>query len=1012
MWTFPFVEKLEEKIASEEICVIGVFGKGAWGHTAKHLVINKMSETSVFQPVCPNYVRDPSYNDEQEIELEECKPRLEGYYDKKDKILYLHLTTMFDAGHLADVCAMLGNNLKSHSESHDFWRNRDVETVMALVYLFSISHILLLVHPVSTFDISYDRLFHHMNTIRAKMLPMVKDILKECSVRRDWWLYGRPCPPRLLVIMMRCHLKNTLPRREMVEHDGFIGMGKKKKQQLPPLRRLEFKLEDQIYTILRNSRVLTNSSVNNLFCVPLNNMYVHIMTEQFEEARESEDPIKSMLNMLTKSCETHRNPTLKSRAYTLLINKPKDWKDPDIDSDDDGSLYALSDDEEKAKEGKCNHLYNFLKVHIDLVLQKRGFKDNAGRNALNHFETPSLKNWIKVANKLYKLFFDLGMNTNDNAAALKTPSTASREKPVTVRIAEMKKQIRPQIDPDTHFSESRCSKLVSLAVVTYQNSLPSHYTSKVHNIQLTQALAYYNLHARGPAREQYEKIVQSECEGFWNDGRRLCEVKSLTGRHCIHRFHLLPPDHKTPAQPDSNPPIMQHSSRSRSVAASNCGRMQHSRDDPFTLREANHDFYVALDSRAQAIPESDVYKFPVYAFELDDAECSESSAFNMPADSSEFIHEIRDETSTLSSKFAELSFDEDTQTSPDSKHDVEEEVAEEADEELLPDVSMQEDEHEHNALSQSSNLHNKRALSDYNYSLSQHSHDGMAVSACEESDADYGSTGFTEEDPEVPPEDMYTDGMVHSQIGDRVLPVFSSWSLVRIGHFMAYSPSFGLEMPGFLPNKNYLVPWDISPSKDDTSVASWPVPGEARKLSLKETKLAQKEPCRAYIGYEYETMRGHRFICSGPNSVIGNARDSVSTLLECDMPLFTPSPIAGRSGKMLLGQLMRVFIVTPNDSSVRIHIRPCVQPGTGAPMFYPRQQEILLRHNSIWVLRLPYVYVSESGTHNQPKDHSLLETYRVPKMIYLGVEPKLEPHLTPVSQCAGDSLDEPSGVGV
>ena len=36
---------------------------------------------------------------------------------------------------------------------------------------------------------------------------------------------------------------------------------------------------------------------------------------------------------------------------------------------------------------------------------------------------------------------------------------------------------------------------------------------------------------------------------------------------------------------------MTHNSRSRTLATSNCGRLQVQRDDPFTLKDANFGFY-------------------------------------------------------------------------------------------------------------------------------------------------------------------------------------------------------------------------------------------------------------------------------------------------------------------------------------------------------------------------------------------------------------------------------------
>uniref|UniRef100_H2ZMM7 Nonsense-mediated mRNA decay factor SMG8 n=1 Tax=Ciona savignyi TaxID=51511 RepID=H2ZMM7_CIOSA len=811
------------------------------------------------------------------------------YYDQKKKIVFLHLTTTLDAAAIAGACAEMGSKLMNHSDSHHFWKSQDAEVVISLVFLFSVCHILILSHPVPMFDISYDSLFHHISNFRTKLMPLIKDILKDCTVGRDWWVNGRPCPPRLLFVIQ----KTT---------------GDSSKKKKPPLKRLQHTLEDQIYKILRNSRVLTNNAVHCLFTVPPNQAFVHIMTKQYNQVKQEEDPIKGMLNLLRKSCETHRDPTAKSRAYRLLTNPPTQWEDG----------------EEDVKE---NPIWDFLSQHTELVFEKKGFRDSVGRNPLpTHFELPTLKNWIKVANELHRLMFSTSLKIEKDEALL-------------AKTAEIKQQLQVQMDPENRFSEARCSKVVSLASAAYQSNLPLHYTSKVHRNQLAQALATYMLHARGPAKEKYEVCVQAECEAFWNDGRRLCEVRSLTGRHCVHRFHDLPDDLKS--QPDANPPKIFHSSRSRSLAASSCGRIQGSREDPFTLREANCDFYSRLDARAHPLSESDVYKFPVHTPEKQEKVIVSDELHK-------FVEQMTisaDETdnSSLKSKQEPLPT-EDAANSQNYTQESEAEEAEDADE----------------TKTAGSDSRQRTVSANYDFSLNS---DAMA-----EVDAE-----CVEEGPEL---QLFTEGMMHSQLTvEGVLPLFSSWSLVRLGCASIYTPIRGLDFPGFLPGTNYLVPWEIPIMTEEPGTTQWPVPGEARKLPIKETKLTLREATtKAYIGYEYETPRGQRFICSGPDKSVkvtssGVVRDPIQPLLDLNMPLFTLSPVSGRSGKMLTGQLMRVIIVTPQESSVRVIIKPQVVPGPNpTPTFYPSDPEISLRPNSMWVLRLPYVYVSETGPHIQPKD--------------------------------------------
>lgn len=924
VWKLPFDEELQSAIANDEVCVVGVFGKGTWGFNSKNLVINSAANTSCFMP------HQFHYNLHNDGSIPVCDPSvflpdIEGYYDKSNKVVYLHLTTMFDTASLASACAMLGNTFQTHCESHSFWKSQEIEIIFSLVYLFSVCHILVLVHPVATFDIKYEKIFHHVNNIRSKILPHVKDILKECTVGRDWWVNGRSCPPRLLFVMLKCHLSN-LPQ---LDSNGMEMSSKKKKA---PIQRLEHKLEDQIYKILRHSRVLTNNAVNCLFTVPPNQPFVHVMTEHYNQTKTEDDPVRSMLRLLRKSCETHRDPTARSRAYKLLTNPPTEWKDLE-DSTSRSSVFA------------------FLQQHIELVHEKKGFKDSVGRNPLpTHFEVPLFKNWQKVANNLHKLFFSQGSNSNDKKKAV-DPS-------VFDKLSELKTHLLMHVDPEAHFSEARCSKLVSLASAAYQSNLPLHYTSKVHANQLAQAMANYLLHARGPAKEKYEQCVQAECEAFWNDGRRLCEVRSLTGRHCVHRFHHLPTDSKS--KPDATPPVMYHSSRSRSLAASSCGRIQGSREDPFTLKDANYEFYQRLDARAPLLLPGDVYKFPVYIPEKHD-----KPSVVIPSDLHVFVEQLEINSDAAS----EVLTGEDAAKKSSSSQKNNEDS----------DDTMFTQESDHSDVKSAMR---KRTTSSANFDFSLNS-DSIA----EVNTPDYQS------EENLNQQQKFTETMVNSFTPEGVLPLFSSWSLVRIGSASMYNPSHGLDFTGFLPFTNYLVPWDIMCQTDETPAAHWPVPSEARKLSLKETKLSQRDStARCFLGYEYETPRGQRFICSAPNKAVkatsnGTVRDSAQPLIDADMPIFTSSPVSGRSGKMGIGQLMRIYIVTPSEPSVHIIIKPQVVPGpAGTPVFHPSQSETVLRHNSVWVLRLPYVYVSDSGPHIPPKDLSQISSWCCMKMITVDID--------------------------
>ncbi len=141
---------------------------------------------------------------------------------------------------------------------------------------------------------------------------------------------------------------------------------------------------------------------------------------------------------------------------------------------------------------------------------------------------------------------------------------------------------------------------------------------------------------------------------------------------------------------------------------------------------------------------------------------------------------------------------------------------------------------------------------------------------------------------------IYLAGMTHSENPPGLTPRFSSWSLISIGKNSHYNPHTGLNQPGFLPNHNFLIPWDIvinkgqsinqapdkqsqqqrgnrnghSSFKKKTSEPAGLWSTDVNTTSSSSGSANSSISIRAYIGMEYECPCGHRFICSGPDRIV------------------------------------------------------------------------------------------------------------------------------------------------
>lgn len=179
------------------LCVVGIFGKSnAQAGPMKEALINNFADKHIF-----------SLFGGAEDDDDSADSHIQAFYHQENRVLYLLLSSVSDSRQLLRACLSLNAGL-SHSDAHDLWKGLDRQHCLHLFYMFSVCHVLLLVHPSQSFDVTYDRLFRALDALRQKVLPLVRAAIKDCPVSKEWKLNCRPCPPRLLfVFQMNASLK-------------------------------------------------------------------------------------------------------------------------------------------------------------------------------------------------------------------------------------------------------------------------------------------------------------------------------------------------------------------------------------------------------------------------------------------------------------------------------------------------------------------------------------------------------------------------------------------------------------------------------------------------------------------------------------------------------------------------------------------------------------------------------------------------------------------------------------
>lgn len=548
---------------------------------------------------------------------------------------------------------------------------------------------------------------------------------------------------------------------------------------------------------------------------------------------------------------------------------------------------------------------------------------------------PKLSAWFDIYDALHDAIF----NTN-NSVKLDTQLKA--------KFLSNFDQIKPYIDIDSKFSLNRCKKILPIALQTYQEGLPSYYTLKTHQLKLEKAIKVYSAQARGSLYKKYLEKLQQDCEEYWKNGRQLCEAVSLTGNQCVNERHrtgnlvcdknLFKKELENQNFSLNSLPSKVHSSNIVTISASNCGFLQKERIDPFDLKQANYTFYAEFAS-------------------IDPIQYSKFNIFNFPIFDGSMIEEEKPKREDNQNDSGQIDDDEDLMLLGNG----------------LSQRDQQNDEVPHSA-------NQNQELDMFSSNKQQQPSEGVNAIGNEHSNS-LPVDSFVET-PDFPPsissKTHALPFMTHSDSQPGLLPLFSSWSLISIGKSSSYIAQQGLNQPGFLQGHNYLIPWDIQTKSDRI---------EKKKFKLTSRKDL-KEACiiRCYIGMEYECPCGHRFICSGPDRIVKqNSKDDASKILNNDMPLYTACPC--RIGKEIapyMAQLMRIFIVTPSSSTsdispIQILIQPRVQPNPSpCPVYRPSYEApIRLADNSIWVLRLPYIYVNDNGLPYRPKDIETLNNSRL-----------------------------------
>ncbi|KAH7726970.1 Protein smg8 [Aphelenchoides avenae] len=865
----------------------------------------------------------------------------------------------------------------------------ELEYTRLLHVVFILCHMVVFVEQGCRFDAGLLRELKSLNSIRMKSRDAICDELGKLGVSfpRAWQEEGRVAVPRLIFAFHRNPLRADLgavKRKELTE-------------------KMEKSLENQISAVLRHHRIVDPQLPSSLGSLANGvNQLIYLF-------RQKEAPVDT------------------TREYIEAVFYSKGKLE---------DVFANVGDEDlvRTKEKRVEQSFaSFLKAHIQDALSI------GDKKVFDKF--PSFAEFVSGARAVYK--------------TLVTDAKSDRD------------ELKYQVSTELVMAQSHADACLQKAIALYKQDLlgdklkgrdyrsyhmrrehqqlhpgPVARSKPEHEERLDLACNYLKANIAGEHLHDAVDRLTAECNRFWSSGYQRCEAISLTGNMCQYPHHDLPSSVakeesaatsfklKSDRMYKKSSKKIPHASGVRYVSTCNCGHSQLLRADPFTLKEANYDFYAQYTFGC--CQKCEKFDFPVFEpvtstsektsplvieEESETEKEEDRPASKLSSDSTPHRLRRRMPSEGVTSRIRVDDEDDEEQM------DYEGRFLDRGDRVLR--IDDDEDE-EWGAGDGRSRLQADAVGADTAKNESEEEEDQADDNADSESAAaapEPQTSEISSEEDEAEPEPsgdyldnydvhlrvntskdivkpleslslknydeiaqkykgQYLDHMPHTHSPPELLPLFPSWSVVCVGPSSLYSHVNGLrDQPNFKPGSEYLLPLDVhltvisdqweSDMRQIAPTTDRSYRRPRRRLNEDEEAGTNKEKVKLFIGFDYECPRGHRFMVQEPGKPLRHRR-ALGALTTTAAPLLKSDlplwmPCTCKREPLVSAQLMRIHVVTPK-APVSVAINPRVQadPNDSGVFHMGQDVSIELTWAKYYVIRLPYVYVGPYGPTHPP----------------------------------------------
>ncbi|XP_030382868.1 protein SMG8 [Scaptodrosophila lebanonensis] len=871
--------------------------------------------------------------------------QIQCYYKPGTKTLLIHFETTSDD-------AVIGQLIETEEpqtplDFDEFYEQMRSRFVRMFLLALHVCHILVYVETSFLFDIMLVNIFRLLKFVREQnlleFLPSLFEISENISLLGE---QTRLCTPRILFLFENYPRDGERTRESISSH--------------------EFQTEDNIYELLRHYNIVSNSSASSLLALPKNKQFVFYNTHEKlhpDTFLQAVDELHKAMYKVDIKEEDEDLEILELAPFEGFV-KPL------------GDSYMTRNSEENVFKRE-HTAWCFLQRHVEDALtgcfDEGSFKQCLDSTSL---KLPNWKEWHDLMAVFHKVLVLNAQNDNFNTSN------------------EAYKSFLENFDDNLNYERKFWAHLCELGlkkgVCTYKQAAPNLYGSAEHKQLLAQACAAFEEDGRGPPAKAALAKLSDICLKHWQDGRQQCEHLSLRGHPCVLSKDVA---HD------------KHSSGVMHISSCNCGRTQGRREDPYSLRQANYDYYEQMANTCNLCVKAKQYQFAIFKPSISDYRAAAfeaafpllSAAKVVRPEQSEGAELVQSDEPNSLPPFSQEAEGPTNQSlnnrcsqplSPTFGSDLNMSVAGFGD-------SLKSEANEIEVLETQMGTRSGSFASTFTGSSSSDSSsdDGVENELVLQVKQRGASPTISTKETATNAEEKscalgvlrqastteYLPGLVHTLTAGGLLPFFPSWSLACVGPSSVYSHNTGLQehfQAGFLSGANFLLPWDVHVRLQRATSVSTTHHKHHHQQSLGGSKKMQRYRkhgdrlmLKIFIGFEYECSRGHRFIMCSPDRILrGGAdieRDTSTKVVHSNMPLYYPCPCRGQSN--YLAQLMRVHVVTPKapvnvilDPKVRVNNKYTFTLGVEPP---PR-----LSQSAYWILRFPYVYQGDAFLINPPKE--------------------------------------------